>query len=331
MHTPPRIVYFSCRFYQTGFYYKILNMKYKLIQIIKFQLILLQVSILSFITSCKPEDDIKNPANYELYISISADKTPAVSPDGNLIAYYHSSLEVPEPENYPTGLYIMRFDGTERKLVVRGMNYSPSWSPDGQWLVFTSNGTLQIINLQGDSTRVFQGVNNVPLSFPDWSQDGRSILFNSSYVNGGGVFICDPLFLTVRQIFNQYQFSGFSARWSSNGDKIIYQKVSHTWEGGEIFIIDTLGKEDNRITNDNMDDREPTISPNGGMIACSKNVCIYVMNSDGTNQHKLDYGQHPNWSLDSKSIYYSNANQDFTKEVLWKIDINGKNKVQLTY
>jgi Tol biopolymer transport system component len=225
----------------------------------------------------------------------------------------------------------MNIDGTGRKLLIKGNHWSPSWSPDGQWLVFITNNTLQVINLQGDSTRTFQGVNNVPLSFPDWSKDGRSILFNSSYVNGGGVFISDPLFFRVRQLFNQYQFSGFSARWSPNCEKVIYQKVSHSWKGGEIFIIDTLGVEDNRITYDNMDDREPALSPSGDLVVCSKNVGIYVMNSDGSNQYKLDYGQHPAWSPDSQYIYYSNANSDFTKEVLWKIDINGKNKVQLTY
>jgi hypothetical protein len=62
-------------------------MKYNLLMIFKRQSILMLVFILSLIVSCKPEDNIKNPANYELYISISADKTPAVSPDGNLIAY----------------------------------------------------------------------------------------------------------------------------------------------------------------------------------------------------------------------------------------------------
>ena len=39
----------------------------------------------------------------------------------------------------------------------------------------------------------------------------------------------------------------------------------------------------------------------------------------------------PAWSPDGQFIIYSNTNNDFTKEVLWKIDINGNNKIQLTY
>ena len=58
---------------------------------------------------------------------------------------------------------------------------------------------------------------------------------------------------------------------------------------------------------------------------------IYIMSTDGSNRHRLDYGQYPNWTPDGQFIVYSNANNDFTKEVLWKIDINGKNKIQLTF
>src|SRR5690554_1376336 len=150
--------------------------------------------LLLLMISCNPEDGLKNPADYELYISISAEKNPAVSPDGNLIAYFHWSLIVPEPDDYPTGLYVMRMDGTERRLLLRGWHYSPSWSPDGQWLVFTSDGILQIINLQGDSIRTFQGVNNLPLHSPDWSKDGKEILFSSPLTLEGGVFAMTPDF-----------------------------------------------------------------------------------------------------------------------------------------
>jgi len=134
--------------------------------------------------SCNPEDSIRNPADYEQYITISGDKYPAISPDGSLIAYYHKCLEYPEPEVYPTGLYVMDNDGTNRRLLFKGDHWSPSWSPDGQWLVFTSGDTLQIINLEGDSIRTFQGIGDLPLYFPDWSKDGKLILFGSPLEGG---------------------------------------------------------------------------------------------------------------------------------------------------
>jgi Tol biopolymer transport system component len=280
------------------------------------------------ITSCNPEGGLKNPANYELYIDISADQYPAVSPDGNLIVYYHKNLEYPEPEDYPTGLFIMDIDGINRKLLLKGDHWSPSWSPDGEWLVFTSGGTLQIINIEGDSIRTFQGVNNVPLFFPDWSPDGCSIIF-SSPLHNGGFFVCDPLFQNVIQLFNVSELQGADPNWSPDGSKILYSKYYSNNE--ELFVIDTAGISDTRLTENDRTDRYPTWSPNGRSIAWSSSVQIYLMDSDGSNQRRFDYGRFPAWTPDSKHIIYCNANDDFSKEVLYKIDINGENKIQLTF
>jgi len=287
--------------------------------------------LLLLMISCNPEDGLKNPADYELYISISAEKNPAVSPDGNLIAYFHWSLIVPEPDDYPTGLYVMRMDGTERRLLLRGWHYSPSWSPDGQWLVFTSDGILQIINLQGDSIRTFQGVNNLPLHSPDWSKDGKEILFSSPLTLEGGVFAMTPDFSHVRQILSPIENNGMYARWSPDRSKIVYSKGNQAWKSTEIFTADTSLTSEVRLTNDGRDDSDPSWSPTGEFITWSSNVEIYRMSTDGSDRRRLDYGQFPSWLPDGQSIIYSNANNDFTKEVLWKIDISGNNKIQLTY
>lgn len=281
--------------------------------------------------SCKPSKDSRDPRNYELYISKSSDKYPAISPDGSSIAYYHQNLEEVSPIDYPTGLFVIDADGNNRRLLIKGDNYSPSWSPEGKWLVFTSNGVIKIINLDGNILRTFDGVNEVPLFFPDWSSDGNMILMSSPYVVGGGVYISTPLLEKARQLFDSQVYSGFGARWSHNMDKIIYEKVSHDWAGGEIFILDTLGLNDSRVTNDNIDDRYPVLSNTNEMIAWSRDVQITIMKTDGTARKRLDYGQNPSWGPNSDFLVYSYANQDFTKEVLWKIKIDGSNKVQLTY
>ena len=292
-------------------------------------LIILLINLISIIYSC--DDQKINPATYELYISISSDKYPSISPDGTQLAYYHQCLDYKQSAACPTGLYIQDIDGTNKRLLIEGGNIIPDWSPDGKWIVYTSNGVLQVINIAGDSLRTFEGINGVPLSFPDWSSNGKMILMSSSYVVGGGVFITTPLLENARQLFDQYLFSGFAARWSHDMDKIIYNKVSHDWPGGEIFIIDILGFNDLRITNDKADDRHPVLSNTSDMIAWSMNVRITVMRIDGTGKRILDFGQNPSWSPYSDYIVYSNANQDFTKEVLWKINIDGSGKTQLTY
>jgi len=106
---------------------------------------------------------------------------------------------------------------------------------------------------------------------------------------------------------------------------------SKEWNLEEIVIVDMTLTNQVRLTFNDRSDRDPAYSPTGDYIAWSSSVRIYRMNSDGSNQHKLDYGQYPAWTPDGKYIIYSNANSDITKEVLWKIDINGKNRVQLTF
>ncbi|MCD6597126.1 MAG: PD40 domain-containing protein, partial [Bacteroidales bacterium] len=257
------------------------------------------------IVSCNPEGGLKNPANYIDYVDISRDLDPDVSPDGKLIAYYHQNLKYPEPQDYPTGLYVMNEEGTNRKLLLKGDHWSPSWSPDGEWLVFTSGGTLQIINIEGDSIRTFQGVNNVPLYFPDWSPDGGYILFSSPYVEGGGFFICEPDFQVVKQLFNLYEFSGRDPNWSPDGSKILY--VKYYSKNEELFVIDTAGISDTRLTENDRVDRYPAWSPDGSLITWSSNIEIYLMNSDGSDQRRFDYGRFPAFTPDSKYIIYCNA------------------------
>ena len=286
--------------------------------------------VLLLMDSCKPEDDM-NPADYELYISISADKYPDISPDGNLIAYYHQALESPEPESYPSGLYVMDIGGTNRRMLLRGNHWSPSWSPDSQKLVFTSNGDLQIININGDSLRTFLGIAGLSLYTPDWSIDGKEILFSAPLNLAGGVYVMTPDFIYVRRILSPIENNGMYARWSPDRSKIVYAKGNQSWKSTEIFTIDTTLASEMQLTNDSRADKDPSWSPNGEFIVWSSNMEIYLMNTDGSHHQRLDYGQNPTCSTDGQFIVYCNANHDFTKEVLWKIDINGKNKVQLTF
>jgi len=258
---------------------------------------------------------------------INEDLTPAVSPDGNLIAYYHQGN--PNLKNDSSGLYIIRADGSGKRLLL-SCEYllNPDWSPDGKWIVYTSG----IINLQGDSIRTFQGSDNMVLGFPDWSPDGKSILFNASGPNGG-FYICDPFFKNIRLHFSEQQISGYNPRWSPDGKKFVYVKILQDRAGGEIFTVDTSGVNDLRLTDNNIDDQNPQWSPDGSMIAWNSNEQIYIMNIDGKNQRKLDDGESPSWTPDSNYIIYSKGNGDnlHYRVLLWKININGSSKTQLTF
>ncbi len=54
------------------------------------------------------------------------------------------------------------------------------------------------------------------------------------------------------------------------------------------------------------------------------------MNADGSNQYSIDYGNYPSRSP-ADEIVYSNVNADYTKEILYIINPDGKNKRQITF
>ena len=83
----------------------------------------------------------------------SIDESPAWSPDGKWIAYYHFNSN-PDDSLYPTGLYIIDTSGSNRRLIIAGRAYNPDWSPDGSLLAFDV-GRIFITNVYtGDQSGV---------------------------------------------------------------------------------------------------------------------------------------------------------------------------------
>jgi Tol biopolymer transport system component len=111
------------------------------------------------------------------------------SPDGKQISYH---------EDYR--IYIAKADGTEKKRIETGnpFNFGPSWSRDGEWLLFVSgthghsnpyvvrrNGTglRKLADLNGyqgwilflDVPDFHEGSSDVPI----WSADGHSVFYTA--------------------------------------------------------------------------------------------------------------------------------------------------------
>lgn len=113
---------------------------------------------------------------------------PEWSPDGSYIAY--TQLDDIAPGS-PADIFIITPDGTtDIQLTSDGYrNIQPSWSPDGEELVFSSNrqgeGILDIWIMEKNGTikrRIYNGGSNC--YSPSFSPDGQSI----SFEQGGDVY-----------------------------------------------------------------------------------------------------------------------------------------------
>jgi Tol biopolymer transport system component len=111
-----------------------------------------------------------------------------ISPDGSWLALWASS---------PTeDLLLIRPDGSELRQLTDDLarDRTPSWSPDGRRILFTSNrsGSSEAWTIRPDGSGLTQltQIQNQPVIEPFWSPDGQHIGFNSF---GHGTALLDLL------------------------------------------------------------------------------------------------------------------------------------------
>jgi Tol biopolymer transport system component len=103
---------------------------------------------------------------------------PAWSPDGHELVFSDDFA-----------LYVMRRDGTHKKLLTApprtsplpSEDFSPAWSPDGRKIVFTqrrTNRSIQIYVVNDDGSGKHELTRHGANLFPTWSPDARRIVFN---------------------------------------------------------------------------------------------------------------------------------------------------------
>ena len=191
-------------------------------------------------------------------------------------------------------------------------DYNPSISPDGTKLAFASDragtGKDQIFISYANGESPVQLTNeDCSHNTPTWSSDGRQLFWAANCGTSAkwNVYRADLAWLgDSPNTYGQYMYveprnvvnltnsttsdNGFP-RVSPNGSKIVF--TSNRDGNGEIYLMNTDGTSQTRLTNSSAEDSAPSWKLDGTKIAFDSNRDgnwnVYVMNIDGTGQTQL--------------------------------------------
>ena len=261
--------------------------------------------------------------------------SPRWSPDNTRIAFVSNN-------SGSTQIHMHWVDSGET-TVISQLQESPSslsWSPDGKWLAFT-------MNVKGKSTSLVKSRTKpdgaswakkpITVTTTRYQYDGRGIV-EPSYRH---VFVVPADGGTARQLtngnFNHYG----SLAWSADSKDIFFSAHrSDDWEliSGEsnLYKITVSSKKLEQITSMPGEERSPSISPNGEVIAFyvkERRPLAYtpsriaVMNLKSGNMQIIsndldDDSDNLFWSNDGESIYF--AFDQRGKRTIKKISLSGK-------
>ena len=239
------------------------------------------------------------------------DFSPSWSPDGKRIAFMSDRDGHVHPRHgWSTNeIYMMNADGSNPQNLTDNPfdDRSPSWSPDGKRIAFTSardednpqNSEIYVMDADGNNLqRLTKNVGDD--RDPSWSPDGQRIVFSAGRAG---------------HVENKFGITD------------------------EIYVMDADGQNEQRLTDNRNNDWDPSWAPDGERIAFMSDrkgdavsFDIYIMNADGGNPQKLvnnrGWDSSPSWSPHGKRIAFT-SERDGNYEI-YVIDADGGNEQNLT-
>jgi TolB protein len=176
----------------------------------------------------------------------------------NRIVFSHSAPD-------KATIFVSNADGSEERDLLQSTSrdYNPSWSPDGQWIVFTSerDGSAELYRVKPDGTALERLTDNP--AYDDqaaFSPDSGRIVFVTTRANGhANLWILDLRTRKAKALTSGADGGDFRPSWSPDGKWIAFSsdrgstlpKAKGRWEHlqiADVYLIHPDGSGLKRLT-----------------------------------------------------------------------------------
>ena len=208
-------------------------------------------------------------------------------------------------------IYVMDINGKNLENLTNHLafDFSPSFSPDGQWMAYVSNrdgkSGIYLMNLARKKSRrltTLQSSNKEP----EWSPDGESIVFVSNRANRArqyDIYRMNVNSMELQRLTNEAD--NYNPTWSPDGESIAF---SSNRDGKfSVYVMTADGRRQRKLTQGS----NPTWSPDGKQIAYTLGIAgngVYIMSAEGQNSRRVTpeniWSDKPAWSPDGQWIAY---------------------------
>lgn len=236
-----------------------------------------------------------------------AERWPAVSPDGTLIAFGRDSDPGP---GLNEDIIVMNADGSDPTPLAPHPERDryPAWSPDGSQIVFDTrrDGDREVYRMTVDGTELVNLTRHDSTDgVPDWSPDGERVLFTSDRDGNAEVYVMSAEDGSGLENLTRHDASDGQARWSPEGSRIVFASTRDDPTDSDILLMDADGSNVQNLTESPGEgELDPVWSPDGSRIAYTTDrdgdfeVVVMVLETGETTTltDNTDLDRWPSWS-----------------------------------
>jgi len=191
---------------------------------------------------------------------------PAYSPDGSQISF---DQDVGEAAPTVHGIFIANADGSNAHRLTTGLatkqafDTESQWSPDGTMIAFTRvknerQAAIFTVGIDGSGLTQLTPY-RLDAASPDWSPNGKTILYNTFWDSPGGkasnIYAISPsgrhpTALTHDHAGMDFFAASFRPSWAPNGKRIVFSHVDFKGRSGTegLYIMRPDGTHRKRVT-----------------------------------------------------------------------------------